>query len=59
MLKQYMWKGTQWQFEETKAPAEAVELKAKPAKVAEAEPEVKAKAVTAPFNKAFKGSKKK
>ena len=28
MLKQYRYKGLQWQFEEGKQPAEAVEIKA-------------------------------
>lgn len=27
MLKQYRYKGLQWQFEESEAPAEAVEIK--------------------------------
>ena len=47
MLKHYIWRGTEWQFEEGEQPDGAVEVKTKAA----APPETKAKK---PANKARK-----
>ena len=52
MLKHYIWRGSEWQFEEGEQPADAVELK--PVKAAE--PQNKA---VKPANKARKVVKKK
>lgn len=58
MLKQYIWRGSQWQFEESEAPADAVEftqLAPAPVKTEIKTTETKA---TKPANKAFKGKNK-
>lgn len=53
MLKQYLWNGSTWQFEEKLAPKDAVEIvpaEAKPIQVKKAEPKL---------NKAVKTAKTK
>lgn len=55
MIKQYIYRGLQFQFEEAEAPEGAVEVKAEKAAATEAAPDVK---VYKPANKARRTAKK-